>query len=225
MIDERKMNKEKPKIACLPNGPLYLIESEEKIQIENLQNYKGEKYSNSKGVALCRCGSSTNKPFCDGTHSVIGFQSERIEKSLDPKKKNYTGQKITVHDNRAICCHSAICLQTLSSVFDINKKPWIDPNSDNVEKIIETVKKCPSGALSYTVQGKEYKDYENTPMVTVLKNGPYFVTGGIELVGESFMEGVSKEHYTLCRCGASKIKPFCDGSHASINFNDGVFSR
>ena len=213
------MNQEKPKIACLPNGPYYLINNQEKKQVENLRNSNHEKYSSVVGIALCRCGASKNKPFCDGTHGVIGFRSERIEKSTDPKKRDYKGQKITVHDNRAVCCHSEVCVRTLSAVFDVSKKPWIDPDADDVEKLIETVKKCPSGALSYTVDGKEYKDYDNQPMITVSKNGPYFVTG-IELLGENFMDGVSKEHYALCRCGASKIKPFCDGMHAKVGFRD-----
>lgn len=214
------MDQEKPKIVCLPNGPLYLLSSQEKFEVENLQNSNGEKFSNIRGVALCRCGTSKNKPFCDGTHNTIGFTSKKINKNLDPKKKDYAGQKITIHDNRAVCCHSAICLRTLSSVFDINKNPWINPNADDVQKIIEAVKKCPSGALSYTIEGKEYKDFDNKPMITVSKNGPYVVTGGIELLGEQFMDGVSREHYALCRCGASKIKPFCDGTHLQIGFRE-----
>ena len=220
MEKKKIMNQEKPKIACLPNGPYYLINNQEKKEVENLRNSKDEKYSNVVGVALCRCGASKNKPFCDGTHGVISFKSERIEKSSDPKKKDYTGQKIIVHDNRAVCCHSKICVKSLSTVFDVNKKPWINTDADNIEKVIETVKKCPSGALSYTIEGKEHKDYDNKFLVTVSKNGPYFVTGGIELLGEPFMDGVSKEHYALCRCGASKIKPFCDGMHAQVEFTD-----
>jgi CDGSH-type Zn-finger protein len=212
------MNQEKPKIACLPNGPYYLINSQKKNQVENLRGENNEKYSSVNGIALCRCGASKNKPFCDGTHGVIGFKSERIEKSTDPKKKDYTGQKITVHDNRAVCCHSEICIKTLSTVFDVNKKPWIFPDADTVEKIIKTIQKCPSGALSYTMDGIEHKDYGNEPMVTVSKDGPYLVTGGIDLLGEQFMVGVSKEHYALCRCGASKNKPFCDGMHAKVGF-------
>ncbi len=60
-------------------------------------------------------------------------------------------------------------------------------------------------------------------MVTVSKNGPYDITGGIELIGDNieFGEGASKEHYTLCRCGQSNNKPFCDGTHRSVNFKDG----
>jgi CDGSH-type Zn-finger protein len=58
-------------------------------------------------------------------------------------------------------------------------------------------------------------------MLTVSKNGPYIITGGIELIGDThFAEGSSKEHYALCRCGASANKPFCDGAHRGINFKD-----
>ena len=57
-------------------------------------------------------------------------------------------------------------------------------------------------------------------VVTVTDDGPYAVTGGIELVGVAFGEGASHEHYTLCRCGASKNKPFCDGSHWQVGFRD-----
>jgi hypothetical protein len=89
-----------------------------------------------------------------------------------------------------------------------------------VIKIIETIRKCPSGALSYSIDGVEYRDDKTrTPKVAVSKNGPYLVTGGIELAGvENWAEGASKEHYTLCRCGASKNKPFCDGMHLGIKF-------
>ena len=66
--------------------------------------------------------------------------------------------------------------------------------------------------------GVEAAAPEREPMVTVTKDGPYAVTGGIELVEVKFGEGASPEHYTLCRCGASKNKPFCDGSHKSCAF-------
>jgi CDGSH-type Zn-finger protein len=64
---------EKPKILPLPNGPYYLINNMEPKIVENLQNSEGEPLSTIRGVALCRCGASKNKPFCDGTHGTIGF--------------------------------------------------------------------------------------------------------------------------------------------------------
>ena len=97
-------------------------------------------------------------------------------------------------------------------------KPWIVPDGAAMEKVIETIRKCPSGALSYALNGIEAVPDSREPMVTVTKDGPYAVTGGVELVGVSFGDGASKEHYTLCRCGQSKNKPFCDGSHWDVNF-------
>jgi CDGSH-type Zn-finger protein len=199
--------------------------------VENLQNSKGESLSTVRGIALCRCGASKNKPFCDGTHSTINFSTIGNDKNnnhiedkniLKDKKKSYIGQKITIHDNRSICSHAAYCVDNLSSVFKIDNRPWVNPNNASTEEIIETIKKCPSGALSYSVDGVEYKENEERePMITVSKDGPYLITGGIELLGEKqISEGSSKEHYALCRCGASNNKLFCDGAHNKINFKD-----
>ncbi|MGH8722244.1 MAG: CDGSH iron-sulfur domain-containing protein, partial [Burkholderiales bacterium] len=88
------------------------------------------------------------------------------------------------------------------------------------EKIIATIAKCPSGALSYSIDGVKAEPPGRAPMVTVTDDGPYAITGGIELLGVAFGEGASREHYTLCRCGASRNKPFCDGAHWDVNFRD-----
>ena len=120
----------------------------------------------------------------------------------------------------AICAHAGYCTDNLASVFRLKKEPWIDPDGAAVTEIIETIKRCPSGALSYTVDNVEHRDQDREPMVTVTKNGPYAITGGIELLEQSLGEGASTEHYTLCRCGGSKNKPFCDGTHWSIGFED-----
>jgi CDGSH-type Zn-finger protein len=222
---------EKPKILSLPNGPYYLINNMEPKIVENLQNSEGEPLSTIRGVALCRCGASKNKPFCDGTHGTIGFSSENKPNTADntgyhiikDKRKNYMHNKITIHDNRKICSHAAECVNNLPSVFKLNARPWINPTGAEVEEIINTIRKCPSGALSYSIDGIEYRDQnERKPIVTVSKHGPYIITGGIDLIGDNiqFAEGSSREHYTLCRCGASNNKPFCDGMHRVISFKD-----
>lgn len=215
---------EKPKIIPVPNGPLYLINSQKLEKAENLQNSRGEPISRITSLALCRCGGSKNKPFCDGTHGPLGFSSEnKNPPRTDDRRKDYLGTKITVHDNRRICSHSAECLRNLESVFNLEEKPWVNPDNASVESVIDTVKKCPSGALSYSINGDEHRDQTGRkPVVIVDKNGPYRVEGGIELEGidNNCAIGSSKEHYTLCRCGASNNKPFCDGTHLSIKFKD-----
>jgi CDGSH-type Zn-finger protein len=230
-VHDDQIIREKPKIVPLPNGPYLLINDMEPKFVENLQNSKGESLSAIGGVSLCRCGASNNKPFCDGTHGKIGFSSENKEEAVNEnqqhivkdKRKNYVGKKITIHDNRKICSHAAECVNNLPSVFKLNARPWISPDAVEIEEIINTIRKCPSGALSYSLDGIEYRDQnERKPMITVSKDGPYHVTGSINLIGDNIQwaEGSSKEHYVLCRCGASNNKPFCDGMHRLINFKD-----
>lgn len=214
------MSDDRPKIACLPNGPYYMLTDSTPRVVPNLQDASGSPCSTITGVALCRCGGSKNKPFCDGSHGRNGFTDDKLADPQSDRRDNYIGKRITIHDNRSICAHAGHCTDNLDAVFRLKEEPWIDPDAATVEEIISTIQKCPSGALSYTVDGIEHRDLNQPPMVTVAKNGPYMVTGGIELVGHPMSDGASTEHYTLCRCGASRNKPFCDGSHWHIGFND-----
>jgi CDGSH-type Zn-finger protein len=211
-----------PKIACMRNGPYYLLNDPAAVPVPNLRRSSGQACATVRGIALCRCGGSNNKPFCDGTHGTIGFKDAN---SADPKKNHrdaYQGKRITIFDNRAICAHSGVCTDNLKSVFLYGEEPWIDPDGAAVEKIVDTIRKCPSGALSYAIDGEEGKPPQREAMVTVTDHGPYAVTGGVELMDVKFGDGASREHYTLCRCGQSNNKPFCDGSHWAANFRDPI---
>jgi CDGSH-type Zn-finger protein len=214
------MSTKTPQIACLPNGPYYLINDPTPRVVPHIQKFNGEPCATVTGVALCRCGGSNNKPFCDGTHIKNGFTDKKLTDGTLNKRVNYVGKHITIHDNRGICSHAGYCSDNLNSVFRLNVEPWIDPDGATAQEIINTIKKCPSGALSYTVDNVEHRDQDRAPMITVSKDGPFAITGGIALVDQQLGEGASSEHYTLCRCGASKNKPFCDGTHWHIGFKD-----
>ena len=211
-----------PKIACLPNGPYYLLNDMTPTAVPNLRRASGEACASVRGVALCRCGGSQNKPFCDGTHGSNGFRDDNQADPAKDRREAYVGKDITIFDNRALCAHAAHCTEQLPSVFRYGSEPWIDPDGASVPDIIALIRKCPSGALSYAIDGIEGAPPPRAPMVTVAANGPYEITGGIELMGVERGEGASSEHYTLCRCGASKNKPFCDGSHWSVGFKDPI---
>jgi CDGSH-type Zn-finger protein len=216
------VKKDKPKIACLPNGPYYLLNDLTAKVIPNIQSSKGEPRSTISGVALCRCGGSNNKPFCDGTHGKIGFTDAKLTDGALNKRVNYAGKGVAIHDNRGICAHAGFCTDRLASVFKLKEEPWIEPDGATVQEVVDAVERCPSGALSCTVNNdkKERSAPAREPMVTVTKNGPYAIRGDIELIDQPRGEGASTEHYTLCRCGGSKNKPFCDGTHWHIGFKD-----
>ncbi len=214
---------EKCQITCLPNGPYYLsgtarLDDPTPRTPPHSPSATGESGSTVADAALCRCGGSQTKPFCDGTHSTIGFTDEKVADASLDKRQSYVGEHITIHDNRALCAHAGQC--AIAAVFSPQRQPWINPDGASAEEIIDTINKCPSGALSYTIHGVEHRDQDRPMLITVIENGPYAVTGDIALSDQDRGEGASTEHYTLCRCGGSKNKPFCDGTHWQIQFKD-----
>ena len=202
-------------IECTTDGP-YLVKG-----LENLRAPSGDALATKPVMALCRCGGSAKKPFCDGTHKKNGFSSAKVSDGSTDKRDDYRGKNITIHDNRAICAHAGRCTDGLASVFKYGSEPWIDPDGAQMQAIIETIQACPSGALSYSIDGVDDRDPRPEPGITVTKNGPYEVVGGVQLSDQPSHQGVSTGHYTLCRCGASKNKPFCDGTHWDVGFKDG----
>lgn len=212
------MSHPKATITCAPDGP-YLLKTEASEAVSvHLQKADGEETSTVTGAALCRCGGSRNKPYCDGTHKNNGFSDERVADGSQDRRSSYAGRGITIHDNRGVCAHAGVCTDNLSAVFRMGKEPWIEPDAASIDSIAELIKKCPSGALGYSLDDTEFRHDNEQPSVAVIKDGPYMVSG-IEL-DQPLGEGVSAGRYTLCRCGASKNKPFCDGSHWHVGFKD-----
>ena len=148
-------------------------------------------------MALCRCGESANKPFCDGTHGKIGFSSAKLEGRVDDKRENYDGEKITIHDNRGLCAHVGRCTDGLATVFRLKEEPWIHPDAATRDEIIATIQKCPSGALSYSIDGLERREQDGEPTIYIAPNGPYVVSGGVEFVDAAKRQGASKKEFTL----------------------------
>ncbi|HWP36597.1 MAG TPA: CDGSH iron-sulfur domain-containing protein [Gemmatimonadales bacterium] len=205
-----------PSIEPRLNGPFRVS------NVANLLDSKGNVLPTKPAYSLCRCGHSGSKPFCDGTHKTLPFDSSKQTDGSTNKRVAYRHGRLTVFDNRGICSHAGHCTDQMPAVFRSGEDPWIDCAGADETALIAQVRRCPSGALSYALDGVEQRDGQGPPRIYVRKNGPYEVSGGIVLkIGESeWGEGASREHYTLCRCGRSKNKPFCDGSHWD-GFEDG----
>lgn len=204
-----------PTFVCRKNGP-YVVSG-----LETLKSAAdGSDYEVKDVTALCRCGDSKNKPYCDGTHGKIGFTDDKADDRTPDKVDSYEGEGITVHDNRGICAHAGRCTDGLPAVFRLRQEPFVDAKGAPAEKTAEVIKTCPSGALSYTVGGELHRDLDQDGGVYVVPGGPYAVRGGGALEGAEFGQGGSQEHFTLCRCGGSKNKPFCDGAHWNRDFDE-----
>lgn len=206
--------KARPEIKPSQHGPLLVT------NVDTLINSKGEPLPTRPEMALCRCGNSKNKPFCDGTHARVGFISDRDPEHTPDGVVDYAGAEITVHFNRLQCSTAEECARGLPKVFQHGAKPWIQPDQESADKIIEVIRRCPSGALRYTYRGTTGPSHSHPPSIRVRKDGPYEVRGGVPLRSAFWMEQASRQIYTLCRCGASRNKPFCDGSHRRIKFKD-----
>ena len=171
-------------------------------------------------MALCRCGMSQNKPFCDGSHKRNEFDGSSPEGGAKEKVLTYRGEEIDIHYSILLCSHAAECGRRLVSVFDQKKRPWIQPDNGSVEDIKAVVRACPSGALRYNLKGEEPQHLDGADAtVKVDKNGPYRVSN-VPLADASFSGAASTQKYVLCRCGLSKNKPFCDGSHRDESWTD-----
>lgn len=168
--------------------------------------------------SLCRCGESKFKPQCDGSHAQVGFVGERED--TDKKElEYYRGKEITIVFDRYLCMGAGYCGE-LESVFGTHDAPIYEPDGAPVDEIIATIKKCPSGALSYIINDEHFVNYYEETQIVVEKDGPLNFQGSITLIDDQGSDALlpDGDHYTLCRCGGSKKKPLCDGSHLDNGF-------
>jgi CDGSH-type Zn-finger protein/uncharacterized Fe-S cluster protein YjdI len=128
----------------------------------------------------------------------------------------YKGDNITIKFDGAKCIHSRNCVLGLPNVFQANVPgPWINPDNGTSEELIAVAKSCPSGAITY--ERHDGGDEERAPdvnVIRVLENGPLAVVADLQIEGQE-----PSTRATLCRCGASENKPFCDGSHKDAGFS------
>ena len=205
MSDEDKKN---PRIIIKEGNP-YVVKD-----LEIFEDSRGNRLEIKPIMTLCRCGKSQEIPYCDFAHVEAGMETDKMPDRAFYRWRDYTGKKITVHFNNGICCHDASCILLLPSVFDRSKRPWVNADGAPPEEIIEVIKKCPSGALCYTIDGVRHINYYNgEPKIVAKKRGTLEVYGGITLEGDGDITPETTDHYTLCGCGLSKNHPFCDGTH------------
>jgi uncharacterized Fe-S cluster protein YjdI len=135
------------------------------------------------------------------------------------KTKEYSNGDVTVVWKPDACIHSAICVKGLGEVFKPKEKPWIKIDAASTEALINQVKACPSGALSYYRNDKGNQEAESLETkVEVCENGPLLVYGTLKVTHKDGKEEIKNRTTAFCRCGASQNKPYCDGAHIDQQF-------
>ncbi len=210
------------------NGPYHVADGIPLGRARKVSNDAGdfvdwdvyEKLDTEGPVKLCRCGESATKPFCDDTHLTNGFDGTESAQTdaYRGRSEALGGTEVAIRDDRGVCAHAAFCSNRLTNVWDA--APQIDDDQALRQQIIEMIERCPSGALTYEVKG-EPTEREKPPEIRIQKDGPYMLRGGINVRRSDGQPIEIRYRMCLCRCGHSKNKPLCDGSHAEVGFTDG----
>jgi CDGSH-type Zn-finger protein len=180
----------------------------------------------SSGLELCRCGRSSRKPFCDATHEREPFDgTERADRAPSAERRLvYEGDGVTMTDDRDYCTHAGFCGDRFTTVWVM-----IHQTEDPAirERLMDMVRKCPSGRLAYSIppDGTDVEPEFSPPSIGIEPNGPIWVRGGIPIESEDGTPYEVRNRMTLCRCGRSRNKPFCDGSHKFVGFEDPAMPR
>lgn len=220
----------KYKIKITRDGP-YLVSGNvplaEKIILPKGRQYEfmaGRKLPQSESYALCRCGKSKNAPFCDGTHLKTGFHGEETASRSEYHERSMLveGPGVDLLDDGR-CAFARFCHRNNGSAWELTKN---SDTEDNREEAIQAACDCPSGRL--TAADKDGTEYEPVlePSIDIIQDPEKGVSAGIFVKGHIPIESADGTMYetrnraVLCRCGASRNKPFCDATHVVLKYLD-----
>lgn len=220
------------RITVSENGP-YLVEGGVPVARQTIVAdaegnsvawQEGETFETGESYALCRCGQSANKPFCDKSHLRVGFDGTETatrEPYLEQAREQ-DGPSLLLTDAGDFCIGARFC--------DVGGTIWRlvrQPGEEAAALAVREAGMCPSGRL--VVWDRETRtpiEPQLEPSIGIVEDpaqgvaGPLWVRGGIPVVSADGEPYEVRNRMTLCRCGASRNKPFCDGSHAAVGFTD-----
>ncbi len=230
------MNPQKPanaKVQIVKHGP-YMVSGNLPLtkQIigtnpagESVKWIEDQSYPIQAQYALCRCGQSANKPYCDGSHTKVKFDgTETASHAIYQQQATVQqGPAMSLTDAEHLCAFARFC--------DPHGQVWNLVNeTDNPaakKNFVSQVGDCPSGRLvAWDNATGQPVEPEFEPSIGLIEDpanqcaGPIWLRGGVQVIGSDGFHYEVRNRVTLCRCGASKNKPFCDGTHAAIKFKD-----
>ncbi len=187
---------------------------------ESLDYRSGKNYPASQQYALCRCGHSGNKPFCDGTHKKVSFDGTETASHAPYSEQAQTieGPAMVLTDVENLCAFARFC-DPHGQVWNLVQQ---DDSPETRKLVAHEAGHCPSGRLIVWDRATgEAIEPKFEPSIGLIEDtakqvmGPIWVRGGISVVSAEGEAYEVRNRVTLCRCGRSSNKPFCDGSHAA----------
>jgi CDGSH-type Zn-finger protein len=223
---DQRSERPRPRVVATANGPYRVQGIDRIVWREAIKSDAGEPiaWREHDVVAdaeqeywLCRCGQSANKPFCDGSHRRVGFQTDDV---ADPgprstRAKAYGSDEVGIDDDRALCVHAGFCGTKVTNAWKLAARDELT-TADRTQ-LVAMAQHCPSGALLAHLGGVELEPALPVEVV-LMPDGPLWVTGGVPVERSDGVELEPRNRITLCRCGASANKPLCDGSHSEAGF-------
>jgi CDGSH-type Zn-finger protein len=224
--DEMPLKNDTTKIKVSKNGP-YIVSGEIPIQRQIIvaesdgtatEWQPSTKYSRQKTCSFCRCGQSKNKPFCDGTHAKTGFDGTETadDEAYLNQPKEIDGPTLKLEDYEDICASARFCHRA-GGIWKLVPK---SDDPENKQTVIEENCDCPSGRLVISDKETGIRIEPSLPKSIGLiedpamgVSGPIWVRGGIPVESYDGKTYKIRNRVTLCRCGKSANKPFCDSSH------------
>jgi CDGSH-type Zn-finger protein len=187
----------------------------------------GESIPAAAQYALCRCGQSAKKPFCDGSHSKSKFDGTETASrdSYREQAKVLEGPAMSLTDAERLCAFARFC-DAHGQIWNLVEETQMPQARKN---FVQEAHDCPSGRLvAWDKATGKALEPKFEPSIGLVEDpvsgcsGPLWLRGGVEVTSADGFHYEVRNRVTLCRCGASQNKPFCDGTHASIKFNDGL---
>jgi CDGSH-type Zn-finger protein len=216
-----------PRIRVVPNGP-YRVTGAGLTRLRPIVDAHGDNVGWDRGPELehdadfdlCRCGASRTHPFCDGSEREAGFDGNETasRNPYDERAFRMGDGPVILTDDPSICSSAGFCEAFDTDVWTLVESAQ-DPEART--RLTQMVKRCPSGRLAYLIPpSTDPVEEDLPPEVAVVDDGPYWVRGGIAIEAADGFDYEVRNRATLCRCGQSRNKPFCDGSHRRVRFQD-----
>jgi CDGSH-type Zn-finger protein len=225
------------KITVQKNGPYHVQGNLPLVRKSQISSEHGEPMTWKKTSQeepqeeywLCRCGGSSNKPYCDGTHRKNDFDGTETAdtNTFEERKVIHAGSTdIVIKRDYSICAEAGFCGNRFANI----KKLAEDTDESTVRaQVMAMIERCPSGSYSYALEERAEDIETDLPRQVAAATemtsdgpiqGPLWVTGNVEIERSDDQPMEVRNRVTLCRCGQSKNKPLCDGTHRELGVKE-----